>query len=121
MRITKDAPETQFSTSDLTLSVELTENGLSLGTNFTQIWDSPPAITCAGGSSSCTISSNSLTIGGPYQFSVKLLLVCRSSRKWNEVIFKSFAYSDNYEISTLHRHLLTNLYYEGSDNSLSSF
>ena len=98
------APEIQSSSSELTLSVTVTDNGLNLNTNFSELWTQPVGFSsCSNGLDSCTIPAGEVEIGGPYSFEVQLKMLCQGDSPdiWSYVTFKQFYYSTNLTVSSI--------------------
>ena len=97
-------PEVQSSTSPLILSAQLTTNGKSLNTEYTETWVEPDGVSiCIDGTSTCTIPAEGLDEGmGPYIFKIQLKIVCQGgSDVWDEAAFQAFQYSAVLSVSTI--------------------
>ena len=80
-----------------TLSVTLNDNGLILGTDFTQIWviNGEDSLTLVS-TSVCNIGQFSMPVDVIYTYKVQLKMTCQgaSAVVWDEVIFTPFEYYD---------------------------
>ena len=98
---TNDAPDCQYSGSDLYLEGTLMATGLILDVDYTQSWITPERANCEPGYMSCIIPKGSLAVGGPYEFILRVNIACRASTAWGEVIFNPFYYTPVLTPSTL--------------------
>ena len=116
-----DAPEIQSANLPLTLGGVLIANGLSQVTDYTENWKVEPIgyTSCLRGTSLCTIGPGELTIDGPpYQFKLQLVMNCKPTVVWSQVIFKQFYYSSTLNISTSGS--IQTIYFTNSVSAVSS-
>ena len=87
-----DAPDCLAYDRSLTLSGHMTDNGLTLLTDYTITWIKPEDNLCNSNSDTCIIPRTALTTtGGPYQFILQLKLVCQAAPVvWSQVAFNEF-------------------------------
>ena len=97
-----DSPGVQSSASPLTISATLLDQGLTLGTHFTETWVQPPTFSaCQEGKLSCTIPVGGLTDGDKYIFKLQLKMACHlGAIVWSEVVFTQFTYSPTLTAAT---------------------
>ena len=100
MTLHSDAPLCQPSVNILVPSALVYGNRKLLGTGYTLNWEQPSA-TCMPGEDSCSIISPGagLNAGGPYQFKLKLTLLC-SAQVWNVITFTPFRYAPYFTLTT---------------------
>ena len=100
LELNENSPDTQSSYSSLQLSGIIIPNGLGRDTEYGIKWVQPTPI-CSN-SESCVIPPRGLDNGGPYAFTLQILLVCLEGENkiWKEINFRPFLYSPSFTITS---------------------